>query len=174
MNEVHYSSERADWETPQRLFDQLDYEFRFTLDAAASDADTKVPGRYYTIRDNALVQNWAEDAHLFGLGLAGAVWCNPPYGRVIGAFVRKGWEESQKGVTVVMLLPARTDTSWWHDYVMKADEVRLIRGRLRFVGAENCAPFPSCVVVFRPDDERIPPESPVKFSAISTEGKRLR
>lgn len=141
-NNVHFSSDRYDWETPQDLFDALDREFRFSLDAAASVTNAKV-AHYYTVEDNALVQPWW-----------GTVWCNPPYGREIGGFVRKGWESALEGATVVMLLPARTDTAWWQDFVMEADEVRLIRGRLRFVGAPHCAPFPSAIVVFRPEDER--------------------
>lgn len=174
MDNVHYSSDRYDWETPQALFDTLDAEFLFGLDAAATADNTKVRDNYYTPEDDALIQNWRADARDAELDIEQAVWCNPPYGRAIGAFVRKGWEESQKGATVVMLLPARTDTRWWHGYVMMADEVRLIRGRLRFVGAPTCAPFPSCVVVFRPDDERTAPELLVKFSTISQTGERLK
>jgi phage N-6-adenine-methyltransferase len=141
-NNVHFASDRHDWETPGDLFGALDREFRFSLDAAASVTNAKV-ARYYTAEDNGLAQPWL-----------GTVWCNPPYGRAIGGFVRKGWESAQEGATVVMLVPARTDTAWWHDFVMEADEVRLLRGRLRFVGAPHCAPFPSAIVVFRPDEGR--------------------
>ena len=77
-------------------------------------------------------------------------WMNPPYGREIGKWMKKAYEESQQGCTVVCLVPSRTDTAWWHDYAMKADEIRYIRGRLKFQGAENSAPFPSAVVIFRP------------------------
>lgn len=77
---------------------------------------------------------------------------NPPYGREIRKWVRKAYEEAQKGATVVCLLPARTDTAWWHDYVMRAVEIRFVQGRLRFGGAANGAPFPSCVVIFRPGE----------------------
>ena len=131
------SSDRGDWETPQDFFDALDAEFGFTLDAAASPLNAKC-ARYWTEEDDALIQRWE-----------GVVWCNPPYGRVVGDFVKKGFEEAQKGATVVMLLPARTDTRWWHDWVMRAAEIRLVRGRLRFVGAKSSAPFPSAVAVFR-------------------------
>jgi len=131
------SSDRGDWETPQDFFDALDAEFGFTLDAAASPLNAKC-ARYWTEKDDALVQRWE-----------GVVWCNPPYGRVVGDFVKKGFEEAQKGATVVMLLPARTDTRWWHDWVMKAAEIRLVKGRLRFVGAKSSAPFPSAVAVFQ-------------------------
>jgi len=137
LNNGLMSSDRGDWETPQDFFDALDAEFGFTLDAAASSHNAKC-ARYWTEEDDALVQRWK-----------GIVWCNPPYGRVVSDFVKKGFEEAQKGATVVMLLPARTDTRWWHDWVMKAAEIRLVRGRLRFVGAKSSAPFPSAVAVFR-------------------------
>lgn len=143
-----FSSEKRDWTTPGWLFDLLDAEFRFTLDAAASDENTKVPDRYYTEADDGLAQPWE-----------GTVWCNPPYGRGVGEWVRKGYQSAQAGATVVMLLPARTDTRWWNEYVsyydwaarrtvMVAHEVRFLRGRLRFGGAKAGAPFPSAVVVW--------------------------
>ena len=146
------SSSSNEWETPQGFFDALDAEFGFTLDAAATAGNTKCK-RYYAKDDDALCQRWP-----------GVVWCNPPYGRAIGKFVRKGWEEAQKGSTVVMLIPARTDTRYWHDYVMRASEVRLVAGRLRFSrgSKRGAAPFPSAVVVFRCGDHR-----PV-FTAISS------
>lgn len=134
------SSNSHEWETPQDFFDKLDLEFRFTLDAAATPENAKCK-QFYTQQDDALKLPWC-----------GVVWCNPPYGRVIGRFVQKGWEEAQQGATVVMLIPARTDTRYWHDYVMRAAEVRLLRGRLYFKrpGQERGrAPFPSAVVVFR-------------------------
>jgi site-specific DNA-methyltransferase (adenine-specific) len=78
------------------------------------------------------------------------VFLNPPYGRNLKDWVRKGYEEGQKDNTmVVMLIPARTDTQYWHDYVMKADEIRFVRGRIKFGDGTNSAPFPSAVVVFR-------------------------
>lgn len=81
--------------------------------------------------------------------MGGVTFCNPPYGREIGKWVRKAYEESKKGPTVVMLLPARTDTKWFHDYIYGKAEIRFIRGRLKFGGGENSAPFPSMVVVFQ-------------------------
>ena len=146
------SSESNDWETPQWFFDKLDAEFGFTLDAAATANNAKCP-RYYTVEENALGQRWP-----------GIVWCNPPYGRVIGKFVQKGWEQAQDGATVVMLIPARTDTRYWHQYVMRSAEVRLVSGRLYFArpGRERGpAPFPSAVVIFRKGQHE------PKFSAIS-------
>jgi len=133
------ASDSNEWETPQPFFDGLDAEFGFTLDAAATAENAKCE-RFYTEEDDALKQRWH-----------GVVWCNPPYGRVIGHFVKKGWEEGDRGATVVMLIPARTDTRYWHDYVMRAAEVRLVRGRLHFrqSGRERGrATFPSAVVVF--------------------------
>ena len=145
LNDSLFSSGSGEWETPQEFFDILAAEFRFSLDAAASPLNTKVPSRYYTKEDNALTRPWR-----------GVVWCNPPYGREIGAFIRKGYEEAQNGATVVMLIPARTDTAWWHGFVMEAAEIRFVRGRLKFVGAENSAPFPSAIIVFRPEHQGPP------------------
>lgn len=134
-----FTSERQDWETPTAFFNLVDEEFGFTLDAAADDANAKCD-TYYTMRDDGLSQPWS-----------GTVWCNPPYGRGINEWVRKGFEEAEKGSVVVMLIPARTDTVYWHDYVMRSHEVRLLRGRLVFGKGEAMAnaPFPSALVVFR-------------------------
>ncbi|MCF6376928.1 phage N-6-adenine-methyltransferase [Nocardioides KLBMP 9356] len=150
INEGMFTSDRLDWATPQGFFDLVAREFPFTLDAAASPNNAKV-NTFYTEADDALAQPWP-----------GIVWCNPPYGRGIGKWVHKGWSESQTGSTVVMLIPARTDTSWWHEYVMCAAEVRLVRGRLVFGQGEatSNAPFPCALVVFRPGQS-----SPV-FSAM--------
>lgn len=136
--DVMFSSAIGEWETPQDLFDFLDGLFGFTLDAAASVGNAKC-SRYFTKEDDALAQEWN-----------GRVWVNPPYGREIGRFVEKGARSvfSRDAEVVVMLLPARTDTAWWHDWVMNAQEIWLIRGRLRFGGTKNSAPFPSCVAVF--------------------------
>lgn len=140
MNEGMFSSDRQDWQTPQGFFDLVNEEFDFTLDAAASSHNAKCEN-YYTEEVDALSLAWR-----------GTVWCNPPYGRTIGDWVKKGYDEAQRhGSTVVMLIPARTDTAYWHDYVMAAAEVRLVRGRLVFgVGeATSNAPFPSALIVFR-------------------------
>ena len=134
---VHFSSETDEWPTPQDFFDKLNEEFHFTLDVCATPENAKCP-RYYTKRENGLLQKWE-----------GVCWMNPPYGREIGQWVKKAYESAIGGATVVCLLPARTDTSWWHDYCMKG-EVRFIRGRLKFGGASENAPFPSAVVIFRP------------------------
>lgn len=133
-----FSSATDMWSTPQDLFDSLDKEFGFSLDACATNENTKC-AVYFTPEDNALVQKW----HGFK-----TVWMNPPYGRTIKDWVKKAYEESQLGCTVVCLVPARTDTRWFHDYCMKG-EIRYIRGRLKFGGHKNSAPFPSAIVIFR-------------------------
>lgn len=134
---VHFSSETDLWATPQDFFDKLDAEFGFELDVCASHENAKC-NKYYTVRENGLLQCWE-----------GVCWMNPPYGRVIGEWVKKAYESAQDGATVVCLVPARTDTRWWHDYCMKG-EIRFVRGRLRFGGAKDNAPFPNAVVIFRP------------------------
>lgn len=132
------SSDKQDWETPQWLFDMLDAEFGFTLDVCATAENAKVP-QFYSPEMDGLSKPWT-----------GVCWCNPPYGRAVWRWVKKAYEESRKGATVVMLLPARTDTRWFHEWVYeRAAEIRFLRGRLRFGGAKNSAPFPSMIVVFR-------------------------
>ena len=135
--EVMFSSKSDNWETPQRLFDDLNREFHFTLDACATAQNAKC-SRYYSPSQNGLSQPWN-----------GVVWCNPPYGRKIGQWVRKAFEASSEGNTVVMLLPSRTDTEWFHDWVYNRSEIRFLKGRLKFGGAKNAAPFPSMVVIFK-------------------------
>lgn len=125
------------WETPQDFFDRLNAEFHFDLDVCALPENAKCK-RYFTPTQDGLLQDWR-----------GVCWMNPPYGRKIGLWVRKAYETAVSGGgTVVCLLPARTDTAWWHDYAMQG-EVRFIRGRLKFGGSKNSAPFPSAVVVFK-------------------------
>ena len=133
---VHFSSATDLWATPQAFFDSVEAEFgTFDLDACASPENTKC-GRYFTAAEDGLAQEWR-----------GRVWMNPPYGRTIGRWVKKAYESSLDGAIVVCLLPARTDTAWWHDYVMKG-EIRFLRGRLKFGNSKNSAPFPSALVVF--------------------------
>lgn len=121
--------------TPQDFFDKLNEEFNFELDVCANDENAKCE-RYFTETEDGLKQDWK-----------GVCWMNPPYGRVIGDWVKKAYESSLEGSTVVCLLPSRTDTRWWHDYCMKG-EIRLIKGRLKFGDSTNSAPFPSAVVIF--------------------------
>jgi len=133
-----FSSATDEWETPQDLFDELNAEFSFTVDVCALPINAKC-SRFFTPEQDGLIQEWSLET----------CWMNPPYGRQIGKWIRKAYEESQKGATVVCLLPARTDTAWWHDYCVKG-EIRFIRGRLKFGGSKNSAPFPSAIVIFRP------------------------
>ena len=138
--DVLFSSKTDLWETPQEFFDGLDNLFHFTLDACATSENTKCE-HYYTPEQDGLSQQWS-----------GVVWCNPPYGREIGKWVEKAYKTAEKGeAVVVMLLPARTDTKWFHDfcYFNKFATIRFVRGRLKFGGSKNSAPFPSMVVIFR-------------------------
>lgn len=137
-----FSSKTDLWETPQDFFNCLNDEFHFDIDVCALPENAKCQ-KYYTPEIDGLSQPWT-----------GVCWCNPPYGREVGKWVRKALLSSAVGATVVMLLPARTDTRWFHDYIYGRAEVRFIRGRLKFGGSSNSAPFPSMVVVFRHDQKK--------------------
>ena len=134
-----FSSKTDLWSTPHDFFDTLNQEFNFTLHPCATTENAKCQ-KFYTIKENGLSQNWEGER----------VFCNPPYGRAVKDWVKKCFIESQKPNTlVVLLIPARTDTSYFHDYIYKkTKEIRFVRGRLRFGSAKNSAPFPSMVVVF--------------------------
>jgi phage N-6-adenine-methyltransferase len=138
------SSATPEWATPQEFFDKLNLQYGFDLDVCATPENAKC-ARFFTMADDGLVQDWR-----------GVVWMNPPYGRQIGKWVRKAYESAQAGATVVCLLPARTDTAWWHDCCEKG-AYWFVRGRLKFGGSKNSAPFPSAVVVFEPTDLRAAP-----------------
>ena len=147
---VMFSSASDEWATPQVLFDGLDVEFRFGLDAAASEANAKCTA-FFTREDDALTRDWYP-------GRGWSVWLNPPYSQC-AAFIAKASEEANhSGQAVVCLVPSRTDTRWWHRYVWDAErhrpragvEVRFLPGRLKFGDSKNSAPFPSVVIVFRP------------------------
>lgn len=135
---VHFSSATDLHATPKDFFDKLNNEFGFEIDVCANSENAKCEA-FYTKEIDGLKQNWG--------GMV--CWMNPPYGREIGAWMRKANEESKRGATIVCLVPARTDTRWWHEYVIQ-HEVRFVRGRLKFGNAKNCAPFPSAVVVIKP------------------------
>lgn len=138
--DVMFSSATEEWETPQDFFDNLNDEFHFTLDVCADESNHKC-AKYYNKEMNGLRQQWT-----------GTVWCNPPYGRSIGRWIVKAYETAMTDkATVVMLLPARTDTRWFHDHIYNKPnvEIRFIKGRLKFSGQKNSAPFPSMVVIFR-------------------------
>ena len=131
-----FSSSTDLWETPQDFFDKLNEEFCFQTDVCALPENAKCP-KFYTPEDDGLSKNWG-----------GTCWCNPPYGRKIGEWIKKA---SEAKATVVMLLPARTDTKWFHEYIYGKAEIRFIKGRLKFGNSKNAAPFPSMVVIFRGD-----------------------
>ena len=136
MNKALLSSDKDNWCTPQDLFNELDREFGFVLDAAADDKNHKC-AKYYTKEQDGLKQSRDNEI----------VYCNPPYGRELKKWVKK-WSEIKKGITV-MLLPARTDTSRFHDYIYNKAEIRFVKWRLKFWWSKNSAPFPSMVVIFR-------------------------
>ena len=140
--ELMFSSNDQTWETPQEFFNKLDKEFNFTLDPCCTEETAKCK-KYYTPRENGLIQDWTNET----------VFMNPPYGREISDWLKKAYEESLKGTLVVCLIPSRTDTKYWHDYCMKASEIRFIKGRLKFGNSNNSAPFPSAIVVFNNNKE---------------------
>ena len=133
---VHFSSKTDLWYTPQDFFKKYDDVYKFETDVCATDDNAKC-AKYYTEEMDGLSQEWR-----------GVCWMNPPYGRIIGKWLKKAVTESQQGIRVVSLLPARTDTTWWHEYVLPHGYVHFLRGRVRFEGAKYAAPFPSAIVVF--------------------------
>lgn len=139
LNQGLFSSLTPEWPTPTGVFQALNTRYHFDLDACATRENAKCE-RYFSLEQDALRQEWT-----------GTVWANPPYGRELGRWLKKAYESSQQGATVVCLVPARTDSHWWHAYCMKGN-IFFIRGRLRFGDAQNSAPFPSAVVVFEPPD----------------------
>lgn len=133
------SSKSAEWETPWEFFNKVNKRFHFTLDVCATRKNRKCR-EYYSIKDDALSKKWR-----------GVCWCNPPYGRQIQHWVQKAYISSKRAATVVCLIPARTDTAWWHDYCMRGT-IYLIRGRITFfnpyLGKKWNAPFPCALVIF--------------------------
>jgi phage N-6-adenine-methyltransferase len=138
MNPALLISKSVEYETPQQLFDDLDREFHFCVDVCATHENHKCEP-YFTIDSDGLKQDWTQWP---------IAWMNPPYGNEISKWMQKAYSTAQRGTTVVCLVPARTDTAWWHDYCMKG-EIRFIRGRIRFQGMKNNAPFPSAIVIFK-------------------------
>ena len=138
VSKTLFSSATNEWATPKDFYDILNKEFNFTLDPCATKQNAKC-NKYFTIDDDGLKQDWSNDI----------VFMNPPYGREINNWVEKAYKESVKGAIVVCLIPARTDTRYWHDWIFnKAAEIRFVKGRLKFGGEKNSAPFPSAVIVF--------------------------
>ena len=136
MNKGMFSSQTDLWETPQDLFDKLDKIFQFQIDVCATPENAKCK-TFFTPEIDGLKQDWK-----------GICWMNPPYGRQIGKWMKKAYESSLCGATVVCLVPARTDIAWWHEYAMRG-YIEFVRGRLKFGNAKNSAPFPSAIVVFK-------------------------
>lgn len=134
-----FSSKSNEWSTPIDFFDKLNEEFHFTLDPCCTKENAKCD-KFYTIKENGLEQDWQNEI----------VFVNPPYGKDQKLWIKKSYEESQKeNTTVVMLIPARTDTIAFHEYIYGKAEIRFIKGRLKFGGSNNSAPFPSMVVIYR-------------------------
>ncbi len=146
------SSLRTDWRTPRQLYKMLDQEFRFSLDVCAEPSNAVSRTMHFLDPNevDALTVSWLPL-------VPGSVWCNPPYGRKVGDWIGKAYRESgsSNSPTVVMLLPARTDTKWFHDYCLKG-EIRFLRGRLQFDDSGGRAPFPSMIVIFRPPVQGVP------------------
>lgn len=133
---VHFSSKTDLWSTPQDFFDNLNAKYNFTLDPCATAENAKCE-KFYTPEDDGLSKDWSNEI----------VFMNPPYGRGIVRWMEKA---ANSGTTVVCLVPARTDTRWWHSYVIDMGaEVQFVRGRLKFGESKNSAPFPSAVVIYR-------------------------
>ena len=132
---IHFSSKLYEWETPQELFDKYDKIYKFDLDVCATPENAKCK-KFFTKEDDGLSQKWF-----------GSCWMNPPYGREISKWIKKAYYVSLSCKIVVCLVPARTDTAWWHDYAMKG-KIEFLRGRVKFSGCANAAPFPSAIVIF--------------------------
>lgn len=148
MNKVHFKSSDREWETPEAVFQPLKKEFNIQVDVCANAENTKCKA-YFDRKINGLTTDWGKALSKF-TDKEKACWMNPPYGRGIDNWIKKAHDESLKGVTTVALIPARTDTSWFHTYIQGKQEVRFIKGRIKFVDAESSAPFPSMIVIFRP------------------------
>ena len=139
INKGLFTSNTNEWSTPINFFNELNNEFYFTLDPCANDKNHKCK-KYFTKEKNGLVQDWNNEV----------VFCNPPYGRELPFWVKKCYEEHIKNnITIVMLIPARTDTRYFHEYIYNKSEIRFIKGRLKFNDGKQGAPFPSMVVIYR-------------------------
>lgn len=142
LNTALFTSRSEEWETPAYVFRPLDSEFHFQVDVCATTENAKCKIFFDKFSDG-LEREWSPFR----------CWMNPPYGSKISNWVKKAFQESQRGALVVCLLPARTDTQWWHTWVMKAAEIRLVVGRINFGQQKQSAPFPSCIAIFYPELE---------------------
>jgi site-specific DNA-methyltransferase (adenine-specific) len=131
-------SKSNEWETPSELFEELDREFHFTLDPCCTKENAKCE-RYFTAAEDGLSKSWKNEV----------VFMNPPYGTQIGKWIEKAYKESLEGTTIVCLIPARTDTKYWHKFIFGKAEIRFMEGRVKFSSSKHPAPFPSAVVVFK-------------------------
>lgn len=136
INKGLMSSNTDEWATPKLFFEELNKKFHFTLDPCSTEENHKC-STYFTKKDNGLEKSWG----------GYIVYCNPPYGKEISKWVEKAYKENQKGTKVVLLLPARTDTKWFHNYIYKKHEIIFIKGRLKFNDGKRSAPFPSMLVI---------------------------
>lgn len=137
ISETLYSSRTEDWATPQDFYDKLNEEFNFTLDPCCTHENAKCE-KHFTKEEDGLTQDWGKEI----------VFCNPPYGKDIGKWMEKCYRSARDGAKVVCLVHARTDTRWFHSWVYGKGEIRFIKGRLKFGGSKNSAPFPSMVVIY--------------------------
>lgn len=137
-----FSSVKQDWITPDEIYNPLNDEFHFTLDVCASQDNTRCE-RFFSEQDDGLAQEWR-----------GVCWMNPPF-KNKAKWIKKAYQSSIEGATVVCLIPARTNTNWFHDYCLKYGEVRFVRGRPKFKGAKHGLPQPLAIVIFR----QLTPES---------------
>jgi phage N-6-adenine-methyltransferase len=138
-------STNYEWETPEAIYKPLEKEFDITFDVCATHANRKTQ-RFFDKQANGLIREWGPNEKV--------VWMNPPFGSEIGKWVRKAYDEAKKGVTTVALLPARTDTSWFHNYILDKHEIRFLKGRIKFKDAKSSAPFPSMIVIFKGRKEK--------------------
>ena len=148
IDAVHFSSQTCLWSTPQNLFDQLNGEFGFTIDVCANSENAKCPV-FFSPDDDGLLQPWHKILNGAAGGGQNICWMNPPYGNRISDWMEKAYRESFNGVTTVCLLPARTDTRWFHQWILGKAEIRFVKGRLHFNGSKHPAPFPSMIVIYR-------------------------
>jgi len=138
ITKVIFSSNSSEWATPQNIYEQLNNEFNFTLDPCSTHENAKCK-KHFTKEENGLLKDWSKDV----------VFVNPPYGRELPLWVEKAYNENKKGAFVVMLIPARTDTKYFHKYIYNKHEIRFIKGRLKFNDERKSAPFPSMIVIMR-------------------------
>ena len=144
INKGMMSSNTDEWATPKLFFEELNEKYHFTLDPCCTEENRKCE-KYYTKKENGLLQSWKNER----------VYCNPPYGREIGKWVEKAYiENKENDVFIVMLLPARTDTRWFHDFIYLKHKVEFIKGRLKFNDCKQSAPFPSMLVILESKENK--------------------